>query len=335
MKRLTCLALAFTLGPALLACDAPLPGLHEIDDPDAPPPVWVEECTVEAVWASPADGAQNITRTSPLVIHHPGTVDDVTVVIRAPKAGVLGADVYVGATRTVAAPWGAWPANTELRWTAALCDQVYSGRFVTGALLRAPDERLLKDVYLDEPFSLDTRVGLWSGSVVDGVEDDVEAAAFRWRFGPSLLVTMREVTQEDIALRLAPAVADSAGTYEQDTQGRTFDLRVPRSNAAYLELGFAALEVTVRGQPIVLRETRMTLGLGADGYEDGAMYGQMDLRDYESDGHSGCDLADRLVNTPCEPCAFDGELSCIPFAVTGLAGLPAPIDLDPMAPLRP
>jgi hypothetical protein len=337
MSRPTLLSLIGLAGVLLAACGSPEgTRLHVIDDTEDPTPVVVERCAPEAVWVTPAAGETRVLRTQPIVIHHPGGVIDVAVRLRSGSGSWLAGDVYTDADQTLVVPWSGWPANADVHWQVTLCGRTLSGQFETGALLRAPDEETLQEVYLNEPFSLDARVGEWSGPLTDAApENDGGAmAAFRWRFGPSFLITMTEVNTEDITLRLAPAVADSSGTYAQDRQRRTYDLRVPREGAAYLELGFPALEVTARGQPVVLREARFEIGMGPDGYADTAISGEMDLRKYFEDGRPGCELVETLTEGSCQPCSSDHEVACVPFEVTGLTGLLAGVELEPAGPIE-
>lgn len=242
-------------------------------------------------------------------------------------------DLWLDDDRAVFLPWQPWAADTQITWVLDACGERRVGGFTTGTVLRPPTDEELAERYVDVPYSLDLRVADWTQPVPrgDAAKDPKAMARVGYRFGPSFLTMVTAADDDTLTLRLAPAVAEMNGIYTQDDCRAAWELTVPRGDGAYVALAFTAVEAQANGEPVALRELSFSLGLGRDGFEDGRLAGELDLRDYEAeDGRDGCRLFEDLTGHACEPCSTDHVNACAPIEARGISGL-----VSDEAPVRP
>lgn len=297
--------------PLLLACGADESPLAASDE--APlardEPAGAVACTPTDVRM--AAGGERVSRTAALYVTFDGEApDDLRLWIEAP-GGKHAGETFVAEGRATFLPLSPFAADVELTWKVRMCGDTVSGTVMTGALLHSLSEAALEQHYVGQRFALDLRAGAWLAPAAA-----VDNEALRFSLGGALLVDVLERERDTLRVAVSAALADNAGNYVSDARVVAAVVDLPLADNPYVPLELEALTVPTTHGDVAVRDMRLSLGLGADGFDDARLEGALDVG-----SEAACALLEGDDDGSCAPCREGGEESCLPLVVEGLFGL--------------
>jgi hypothetical protein len=258
-----------------------------------------------------AGGGERVSRTAAIYVRFDGEAPaDLRIRVEGPT-GKHGGELFEGPGRVTFLPSSPFPAHQTLTWRVRMCGATTSGTFHTGALIHPVSEATLDERFVGERFAIDTRVGNWSAPA-----GAVDNSALRFSFGGAILVDVMERVGAELRLGLSAALADNAGGYVSDARVVPVMFDASLTNNPYLAVELAELSLPTTHGDVAIRDLRLSLGLGADGFDDVRVEGMLDLGSENS-----CRVLEGSDGEPCLRCVEAGPESCRPLVVEKLFGL--------------